>query len=151
MLLVDAISNALVRYAAYMAGFLDAYGQMADRDVPHALALIGHVLDEYYPRRRKLHRQFAALVEAVRGVKPVDYARRRRSLQRALDRTKQELTGHLYEAFLQYGPSPPDFPREATYWAIATIMSAYALDGGDITLATDRIKKRCLKHIRPAR
>jgi hypothetical protein len=127
---------------------------MADHHVLHAVATISHVLDDYYPVRRnlKLHRRYAEVVEAVLRIKPVDYAQRGKSLQRTLERTRRQLTGQLFEAFLQYGPSSPDYPREAIYWAIATIMTAYECDavkkGRSIDHLIDRIKKRCLKHTR---
>jgi hypothetical protein len=125
---------------------------MADHHVLHAVATISHVLDDYYPVRRnlKLHRRYAEVVEAVLRIKPVDYAQRGKSLHRALDRAKRELTRELYEAFLQYGPSPTDYPREAIYWAIATIMTAFGLEAGEIIHIADRIKKRCLKHTQSA-
>jgi len=65
MLLVDAITTALTWHGGYLAGWVDACQKRADHDVPHAIELIGHVLDEFYSRRRKLHRQYAKVVEAV--------------------------------------------------------------------------------------
>ena len=152
MLLVDAVTTALAHHAIYLAGWVDACQKRADHDVPQAIDLIGHVLEEFYSRRRKLHRQYAEVVEVVLRIRSIDYAKRRRSLQRTLDRTKRQLTGQLFKAFLQYGPARSDFRREPIYWAIATIMIAYGLEaakkGRSIDHIIDRIKKRCLKHPR---
>jgi hypothetical protein len=147
--LMEAIIEALTAHGTYCVGFVHGLEQWATHEVPKALDLIEHVLHAFYPRRRKLHRQYARIAEAVQAIGRADYAKQRKTLQRRVEQSKRQLTRLLYEAFLQYGPSPTDYPREAIYWAIATILTACGLEAGEIIHITDRIRKR-LPQARPS-
>jgi hypothetical protein len=149
-LLEDAMVEALVLYGVYWADWIEEIG--GGQPVLDALSLIGGVLDTYYPKRRnkKLHGQYDAVAEAVLRLTPKDRMQRHKLWWRDWDRTKRTLTNELYKAFLQYGPSQADYRREAIYWAIATILTAYELEAGAITDIAYRIKKRCLHHTRSA-
>jgi hypothetical protein len=144
--LANAIIEALLLYGAGCVGLATANLNLVDHDIPKALELIGNVLSRFYPRSRnqKLHRMFDAVADRVRAIRLEDYVRRGRRVARYGAQLKRELSGRLYDAFLCYGPSPQDYPREAIYWAIATILKALAIDDGEIALLAERVRKRCL-------